>query len=117
MKLAKLEDGCGLAYAHLLINISLSKKKTKKFLQKKKIKNMFLFVLKLHINVVQSMMRIQQVPPAVEIQAAATIRQSQHVPAEVAVDAAQQVAAAIIRHHPHRRKHVARIHASEKIAK
>lgn len=85
-----------------------------------KIKNLFLFALKLHTNVVQSMMRTQQVPLAVEILAAVTIHQNQHVLAAVAADAAQhRVRVATIRRHrcQHLRKHVVRIQDNEKIEK
>lgn len=87
---------------------------------KKKIYNLFLFALKLHTNVVQSMTRIQQVQLAAETLAAVTIHQNQHVPDVVAVDAAQHLVqvAAIHRHRCRRLlKHVDRIHDSEKIEK
>lgn len=81
---------------------------------------MFLFALKLHTNVVQSMTRIQLVPLAAETLAAVTIHQNRHVPDVVAVDAAQHLvqAAAIHRHRcRHLLKHVDQILDSEKIEK
>lgn len=78
---------------------------------------MFLFVLKLHTNVAQSMMRIQQVPLAVETQAAVMIHRNPHVLDAVEVDAVPLVVAATIRHLQHRLKHVDQTHDNEKIVK
>lgn len=82
---------------------------------------MFLFALKLHTNVVQSMMRIQQAQQAVEIQAAVTIHQNLHDPDVVAADAVQHLLQVVtLRHHhqyQHLRKHVVQIRDSEKIVK